>query len=621
MYPATIFEYVDQSAVTTLPIADVATKPMFMVAFTSDKGPEKYTRVSGSEFFKLYGEDISFTRHGQPLLQAARIINAGGELFAKRVVADDSTLANAEIVAEVATVNTQKTNSDGEPLYDNGTAEGTTETQDAEGNGYPALTVTTAKIKYLVYSAESAKTIDEAIATINTTLSTETPPEGSTRYPLFIIADNGRGEGKKRFRIEPDYTSAKSSDYMKYNFKDLEGNETLESIQFAFNPDQTENGANISMASMVKKNSKQITIQQFDSKMLEFANAVASIVGMDISDFMNTDILFGLSKKGENNIGVVIDIDEASGGVNLAHNYGIPLSQGTNGAFGSAPMESDQYSVQMVKAFDGTYDVCIYDLDNYKIDCVVDANYPDEVKRAIENFVAFREDCMYFADMGLGNTTIDAIKFKMQNYMKSKFIAVYCTTYDVVDPYSKKQIPVTMTYTLAELLVNHFNNGRSRPLAGILNGFILNDAVEGTINLIPVITPTVNQKEQMEEIRVNYAAYYDNVLVVESLYTTQEKLTQFSYVSNILAIQQVIKSVRTLCPKIRYSFMDGEDLEKYKKDVQGELDKFSSNFMSLTLEYTQDAVMISNKIFYASIKVQFRNFVQTEWFKVIALPS
>ena len=48
MYVGTIIEYDDQSAITTLPIADVRTQPLYLSLFTSDKGPEEWTVKSGN---------------------------------------------------------------------------------------------------------------------------------------------------------------------------------------------------------------------------------------------------------------------------------------------------------------------------------------------------------------------------------------------------------------------------------------------------------------------------------------------------------------------------------------------------------------------------------------------
>ena len=116
--------------------------------------------------------------------------------------------------------------------------------------------------------------------------------------------------------------------------------------------------------------------------------------------------------------------------------------------------------------------------------------------------------------------------------------------------------------------------------------------------------------------------YYDgNILTMDTEYTSQTAYTQLSWLNNVIEVQEVIKAIRSLCPKIRYSFMDGDDITQYKKDVQDVLDKYTSKFKSLTIEYVEDAGYASNKIIYAVIYVQFRNFIQTEHFRITALQS
>ena len=53
---------------------------------------------------------------------------------------------------------------------------------------------------------------------------------------------------------------------------------------------------------------------------------------------------------------------------------------------------------------------------------------------------------------------------------------------------------------------------------------IIPDAIKGTLNFAPVVCPEPkgNQKEYMEDIRVNYATYIGEDLVVETEYTSQE---------------------------------------------------------------------------------------------------
>ena len=591
---------------------------MFMAAITSDKGPEDYREVEGEQFFKLYGNNISFAKHGQPLLQAAASINAGARLFVKRVVAPDAKLANLAVLANVSKVETQKTNTAGEALYtDATTGAETINAVAADGTPNEPVMITKAKIKYETVSVENESDIAAISSAVLGSVGTVGVGDEGVR-PLFVITDIGRGASRKNIQIAPDYTSSKSVDYTRYMFNVLENNETIEAIQFGFNPSIVDNGVNVSLQHRLRQNSTQVNCYQFEDQMENFIETVAKIAGIDKAEFVGTDMLFGRTKKG-----VAIETIEVDAtGINLSHPYGLSLVNGDDGEFAvPSVFEAPSYEDQMAKVFTEEYSSEPYDLDNHKIDLVIDANYPATVKRAIERFVEFRQDCFYLRDLGLYLDTIDMILAADRESSKSYFCASYHNSYDIIDPYSKKQIAVTVGYSLAKLMVNHFLNGRNRPLAGQLHDMIITDAIEGTLNFKPAITPSRNEKEELNDARINYASYYDNVLVLETTYTAQEKDSQFSFINNILNIQEVIKAVRTKCPKIRYSFLDGDDLEKYQEDVQQVLDKYSSNFLSLTLEYINDAVYISNKIYYAAIKVQFRNFVQTEYFKVIALPS
>ena len=114
--PGTIINWHDQSATNPV-IENPIVKPLYLQLFTSDKGPENLREIEGKDFFYLYDGTPSFKKHGQPLLQAAEIIKAGGRLLCKRVVAEDATLANLIVVAKVSTEQVQKVNEAGKPLY------------------------------------------------------------------------------------------------------------------------------------------------------------------------------------------------------------------------------------------------------------------------------------------------------------------------------------------------------------------------------------------------------------------------------------------------------------------------------------------------------------------------
>ena len=90
MYPGTKFNWYDASqfATTTNAIA-LDNAPLFLTAFSSDKGSEDMIRISGQDFYRMYGDSLSFAKHGQVLLQAGKLIDAGAELLCKRIVASE----------------------------------------------------------------------------------------------------------------------------------------------------------------------------------------------------------------------------------------------------------------------------------------------------------------------------------------------------------------------------------------------------------------------------------------------------------------------------------------------------------------------------------------------------
>ena len=620
MYPVTKFYLEDRSYIPSLEIADTTNKPIGMAVFTSDKGTEDYIYITGQDFFNQFG-NISFAKHGQPLLQAATAINAGAKLFAKRVVASDATLANIGVVAHVSSESKQKTDAEGKLLYT--TADGE-ETTVAEGN--EAIMVSTCDVKFSIIS------LTDYTKTNMTELAKSLQNSVTDGYLLFAIADNGRGVSAKRVRITPDYNISRTSVSTKYILDVIENNESVENIAFSLNPDLIESDENAGIENCVKTISTQIRCKAFDANIRSFFAKVSELTGLEYETVEYMDVLFGKTKKGE-----AISTLAVSGDITLDTVFGIPLSSGTNGAFGDQPIAAESYAKEICRAFSGSayteeldkelgietdYTIdhdCIYNLENNPIDYIVDANYPEEAKRAIEALVTFREDCVYFRDLGTTAKSLAEFKVIDMLNLKNRYCATYVDWYDVIDPYTKKQITVTFGYSLSRALVSHFVNGRNRPLAGQKYDLTFPEVIDGTLNFVPKITPTVNQKEEMDDLRLNYCSYYNGVLTLESEYTSQEPYTQLSFINNVLIVQQVIKAIRQACPKIRYSFIDGTDLQRYQEDVQAVIDRYSQYFKSIQMEYVEDTTYTKNKIYYAVIRVTFKDFVQSEVFKIIAL--
>lgn len=609
MYPGTRFEIVDQSNITRFPINEQVNAPLFMQAFASDKGPEDMRVVYGDEF-KIYG-DISFAKYGQPLLNTATLINNGAKVLCKRVVAPDATLANLIISAKVKKEEKQKTNGEGKPLYT--TPEGE-ETTTAESNS--PIMETKAIITYETSTVASNKNDLTALRTaaFSTANYEGVEEDQDATFPLFLIADNGRGISSKNIHISADYGVSRTSKFTNYNIQVFDGATLLEKCHFALDPDTNSSSRNLSLESVAKTDLKEVKAYVDDEILRAFIERVRSITKMTDTDIRELDILFGNNKKGQSIPDIVI-----RGDVNLSDPVGLALASGTNGKFASNPLATDEYKQELIKFFNGTFTDEIYDLDNIALDGIIDANYPQEVKAAIESLIEFREDAFYFRDLGTGLEVIDDIVATADLATPSRYVGVYGNSYDVIDPYSKKQITVTTGYSLCRLLPNHFSHGCHMPLAGQLHEFTFPEIIEGTLNFAPKVTPKCNQREILFDKHVNFIYQYEGVYTMESCYTTQKEYTGFSFIQNTLAVQQVVKAIRSKCPKIRYSFITDNDLRKYQEDVQAILNKFTANFELLEMQYGADKMYENDMTYYAILHVNFKEFIQSEYFKIIAL--
>ena len=586
--------------------------PLFLCAFSADKGSEEITDLTYSEFKKMYGDTANFFKYGQPLLQAHQILAAGGRVLGKRIVAEDATLANLIITAEVTSQEVNKTNADGQQLYIGSDGQETTEVTDT------LATTVYATVKYdsVTYNVKTMAELETKAASLKT----------ESVFPLFIISDNGRGVSVKKVRITPDYDTSKKLTYMLYKIAEIEGVSAVETQRFSMYPDavNTINGVRRNMV-LDKHTMSQLNAEMYTEGCSAFVEKLAEITGYSVDDLYTFDVLFGKTVK-QKDLGL-IKIDET--GLDITSDYGMELKSGSNGKFGDAPfagtVASQEWADQAIAFFDGTLSDEIFDLDQHKIDFCVDANYPDDVKAAIVKLADFREDFFYFRDLGLNINSITDVYDKVTdlNWTLTPFAGDYMSTYDIIDPFSHKQINVTMTYGLAPLLVNHYTTNVAAPIAGEFNNFVISDYVPGTLNIIPRVTPTVDQKEILDDLKVNFVNLTsDKLLAVQSTYTSQDHNGPLSYSSNVIVTQMVIKSIRRYCPKIRFMLMDANatDFGKYKTMIEDNvISRYTQYFKSIELIYTRDDEQIASKIFNASLYCYYRDFPQGEVFDVFAI--
>jgi len=646
-YPQTKFTLVDNSDIAALDVAteDTIDRPVFGQVFASPKGFEEWqTSIMGQTFFDIYGEKPSFSTYGQAFVQAGEIARNGGRVTCKRVVAPDATLANLLVYAELYKATTQKYDKSGNPIFIDSTGAETIDPTKADPkqgvNGCATAQKAQIKLKVTPYGNSTTSSIGNSIPLfrkailadanypgtasdgaageidLNGNIITTAQSAGAV-YPLFMIADSGRGESAKAFRIYADTSARRPVNYVRYILVIYDGGVSKETMAFTLNPDIVESNTNISIENVIRTNSKQVRAIGFDDQVKALAKNIAYVANENYSDYINHDILFGLDTYG--NVEDTVYVDQTSADFDAT--TGLALLGGSNGSFGSRPLTTnpDLYNAQVMSTFDGSFSDSIYDLDNFRMDVIFDANYADPIKRKIEELVEFREDVLFFRDMHTGLTTLDAIKMANKNNLASRLCATYENSWDVIDPYTRKQITVTATYSLATLFITHFLNGQTRPFCGLLYNITFPDVIEGTVNFTPKNTPSEDQKQTIDDLRINYAGYYSGTLVMETEYTSQEKFTQLSWINNVLTLQGMIRDIRKKCPRIRYNFLDSDSLKKYMADVQSVIDKHTTDFESIEMAYVDSNVYEQNKIFYAEIKVKMRNFIQSEYFKITVL--
>ena len=693
MYPGSIFNLHDQSAIPTTPaITDNTYRPLFLSVGSFDKGVEGFNRVYGADFYRMYGSKMYFSKHGQNAIQTANLINAGAECLIYRVVAKDSTLANLIMVANVSETQTQKknkngeliyldengdettvairssvqkTDSEGHPIYIDGEGNETTDATrqeqkkdedgnliyiDGEGNettsstrtvidpdtgeertvnndpkmitvdNEPSMIITyndpvmvsTAVVKWETKTIENATKYEEIVTEAADLFN---PDNGV--YPLMIFTDIGRGVSAKAVRFVPDYATSRTIGKMFYKASVYEGTSEIDYETVSFDPrSQYANKA----YGLAKTSLGQINCAEVDNIFDAYVEKLSEIMGEDVETLTKYDLIYGVSTKGIPLPNFELDPE----GADLRSLYGISLESGSNGEFGESPITEayDKLMDEIQAVYRGEKDERIYDVDEYRIVAVLDANFSDDVKNAIGELATFRKDFMFFRDLGLNVTNFieisDAVA-AIPEERKDRYTSVIGTTYQIKDPVTYRNITVTANYDLATCLVKHFTENAFAPLAGQFNGFILDSAIEDTVNFSPLVTPNVNQKQAIDDLRVNYAIFQGNLCTMQSEYTIQNEYTELSFTNNVIAIQEIMRAIRKYCPKIRFMTVDGYDMTAYAKAVNDLLSNYSNNFYRLYFEYTADKLKASQKIFYATIKVQFRPWEQTEEFDIFAL--
>lgn len=609
------------------------TSPVFLAMCATDKGPEEL-KIVGTNFESLYGQP-NFKKYGQASIQIPEIVANGGRVLFKRIVADDATLGNAIIVAKVANKKVHRTNEQGEKLYhhdavvdlehpENNKDE---EINTIEAGGTPVYDES-CLYRYEVKNVANAKSFNDVIKEAQDLLDEEGKAgEGAEAeytwftYPLYVFADNGRGNCNKRIQFVPEYFSCKKLPIMVYTLKVLEDGVTFDSAQIMAEVENTSyKGVDYGFEHRVS-GFTQVQTRVFEDAMIAFKSKLSELSGNDEDEMTGLDWLFNDNKKGFMLDGIEYDVNNT---VDLTRDGGIALAGGSAGAFENGTQTNpakETYVQHQLKVLNGEFDDRIFNTDVYFLAGFIDANEDFRVKSAVIDLAEYRQDMTVFLDLGLNINSIEEVQAASERIADGNFIAKYCTVYDIKDPYSRKQITVTMLYDMTSKIVSNIASGQpDTVLAGYRNDCILG-AIPGTVRFVPKKTPLLNQKEEMEELRVNYGYYYKEDLVVDTYYTSQKRNSQLSFINNILSTQYVLRYLREYFPKSRYAKMSTTDMS-YINDITEsiniQLKQFEDWFENLSFEYVPDNLNVVNGIYKAALYLQYYPHAQGEILDIYA---
>lgn len=307
--------------------------------------------------------------------------------------------------------------------------------------------------------------------------------------------------------------------------------------------------------------------------------------------------------------------------INLDDPFGIQLLGGTDGDLETIPVGKTREAVMnecYINAFNGTFDRNILSPKRIPADALFDANYDFSVKEVMYQLAKVRNDANLYLDAGLVEAfTDDAVNKLVEKFEVFDHADVNDTTVPVVsknvqhyyvkDPDTKKRVPVTITYFLAQRYPVHvIENGIHTPFVKA------NCELSGHIR--DSLTPPVDDfeytlKEKLYDARFNYFETVD-----ENTFRRACQNMNVTYNSDLLEesntsiIFRLKRAVARYLEDNLYDFTS----ESKRNDMETVLNASFANWesrivSSLTFKFGVTEYEGKRSIIHLYVSLQFRN--------------
>mgnify|MGYP004501671555 FL=1 len=269
----------------------------------------------------------------------------------------------------------------------------------------------------------------------------------------------------------------------------------------------------------------------------------------------------------------------------------------------------EEYADAYSKAWSGSLDKRILTAKRIDADAIFDANYPFSTKCEIAKLAIARDDSIYYMDTGIRSSFgYDELSAMIKDYSQfaNRLISKNVHHYYTRDPISKKRIPVTITYFLANQFWRHVvNNGAYIPFVKAncqLTGHIRNS-----------LAPTVEDyelplKNTLNENRFNYfETVEDNVYQRATQNTSQTADSDLLEESNVHLLYKAKRIIEKDIQARLYDFNEPEVRNRFKSYENTKFSDWNSQYVkSITIDFKANAWEIEHSILHCYVTIVYR---------------
>jgi hypothetical protein len=542
--------YINDNTEFTETVAPAEEGLRSVFVFASPKGRDGVVleQRSAAELVEEYGKP-NFKLFGQPQLNAYAWLDAGQtKAWTMRVMPENAAYANLVILAKVKVDTTDTT---------------------------PKMVV-----HFEAMQHSGLTSLDELAAQTELMTVTEPDVDGFRTFPIVAFNSLGRGVYGDAFRVRlnPSVQADKENDFRNYRVEVLELENTVtrkEVFTGTLFPDALDGMTSLFLSDIMndaEDGSKKVGIHVVEENLTAIYNLYKAEIAPDTTITEEEfSILSGLTKAGTAVPAYQIDSTHVEA-VALDNPEGIPLAGGEDGDFAYVQETLGDRDAAIDKAyidaFSGKIDPAITSKRRTPSEVILDAGYSDDVKRELITLMTKRYDAYGFIDGGILNSTTDAIEWgEAMGSIGDRVFSKEFQHYRIRDPFSGKNIPVTITFFYARMLPGHFrSNGNQTPFVG--EQFAkLTGAIKNTLK--PVVdADDLETKEALYNLRLNYfQTLAENTYVRGTQSSSQAIWSDLSEENNMHVLLEIKRKLENMVAGLSYNFSEAEERKMFTEDA------------------------------------------------------